>query len=92
MPLPRGLRASAVARYTGAQYCRPPELGRQVRLRGQASGDAGLSREWALARGAALLRTLRATLAVDNVTDATVHDQCGLPQPGRTVRVGVEVR
>ncbi len=95
-PLPLGLRASALARYTGRQYCQHPDLGRQVALRAGAASDAALAREWAVrgarGTGARLLGVLRATLAVDNLTDATVYDQCGLPQPGRTVRVGLELR
>jgi iron complex outermembrane receptor protein len=91
-----GARLAALARHTGRQYCVHPDLGRQVELAPQTVGDAGLSREWPLggrARGGArLLRTLRATLAMDNVTDATVYDQCGLPQPGRTLRFGIELR
>jgi iron complex outermembrane receptor protein len=95
VPLPLGVRGSALARYTGRQFCQHPDLGRQVALGAQTVGDAALSRGWSLAgtgRGARLLRALRATLAVDNVGDATVYDQCGLPQPGRTIRFGLEVR
>jgi iron complex outermembrane receptor protein len=95
VPLPLGVRGSALARVTGRQFCQHPELGRQVELAAQAVGDAALSRGFALAgrtRGARLLSALRATLAVDNLTDATVYDQCGLPQPGRTVRFGLELR
>lgn len=93
VPLPLGVRGSALARFTGRQFCQHPDLGRQVELGAQTIGDAALSRGWSLAgRGARLLRTLRATLAIDNVNDATVYDQCGLPQPGRTVRFGIEVR
>lgn len=91
-----GARLAALARHTGRQYCLHPDLARQVALGAQTVGDAGLARDWALrggsGRGAALLRTLRTTLAVDNVADATVYDQCGLPQPGRTVRFGIELR
>jgi iron complex outermembrane receptor protein len=95
VPLPLGVRGSALARFTGRQFCQHPDLGRQVELGAQAVGDAALSRGWSLApagRGARLLRALRATLAVDNLTDATVYDQCGLPQPGRTLRLGLELR
>jgi iron complex outermembrane receptor protein len=93
VPLPRGVRGSALARYTGRQYCQHPDLGRQVELGAQTVGDAALSRGWSLGgRGARLLSALRATLALDNVTDATVYDQCGLPQPGRTLRFGIELR
>jgi iron complex outermembrane receptor protein len=95
VPLPLGMRGSALARVTGRQFCQHPDLGRQVELGAQTVGDAALSRGWSLApagRGARLLRALRATLALDNVTDATVYDQCGLPQPGRTLRFGLELR
>jgi iron complex outermembrane receptor protein len=93
-PLPLGLWASAGARYTGRQFCQHPDLGRQVELKAQTVGDAAISRSWPHAGGRAgrLLGLLRATLAVDNVTDATVYDQCGLPQPGRTVRLWLELR
>jgi iron complex outermembrane receptor protein len=56
--------------------------------------DVGLDREWHLggANATGLLRRLRASLALDNVADAAVYDQCGLPQPGRTLRFGVTLR
>ncbi len=95
VPLPLGVRGSALARMTGRQFCQHPDLGRQVELSAQTVGDAALSRGFSLAgrtRGARLLSALRATLAVDNLTDATVYDQCGLPQPGRTLRFGLELR
>jgi iron complex outermembrane receptor protein len=93
VPLPFGVRASALARYTGRQFCQHPDLGRQVALEARTAADAALSRRWAPAAGARrLLRTLRVTVALENVTDATVYDQCGLPQPGRTLRAGIEVR
>jgi iron complex outermembrane receptor protein len=89
MPLPADLRANGALRVTGAQYCVHPDLGYQVRLGAQSIGDVGVSREFA---GRGIFRAMRALVAVDNVTDATVYDQCGLPQAGRTVRVGVELR
>ena len=95
VPLPLGLTGSAGARYTGRQFCQHPDLGRQVELGAQTVGDAALSRSWPRGgggRAGALLGAVRATLAVDNVSDATVYDQCGLPQPGRTVRFGLELR
>jgi iron complex outermembrane receptor protein len=91
VPLPLGLRANALARYTGRQFCVHPDLARQVELRAQTVGDVALSRGWS-APGARLLGSVRTTLAVDNVTDATVYDQCGLPQAGRTIRFGFELR
>jgi iron complex outermembrane receptor protein len=93
VPLPFGMQASAMARHAGRQFCLHPDLGRQVALGARTAADAALSRRWTPGAGARrLLRTLRVTVAVDNVTDATVYDQCGLPQPGRTLRAGIEVR
>jgi iron complex outermembrane receptor protein len=91
-PLPFGTMGAAGVRYTGAPYCVHPDQGREVRLGGKSWGDLSLARGWSLGRAASsLFRTLVATLSVDNVTDAAVYDQCGMPQPGRTVRVMVEV-
>jgi iron complex outermembrane receptor protein len=39
-----------------------------------------------------VFRALRALVSVDNVGNATVYDQCGLPQPGRTVRLMLTLR
>lgn len=92
IPLVAQLRAVAGARYSGSQWCVHPDLGRQVELRKSTVADAALSREWRLAgRAKALIRQLRAVIAADNLFDAMAYDQCGLPQPGRTIRVGVEV-
>jgi iron complex outermembrane receptor protein len=92
-PLPLAISGQAAARYTGSQMCVHPDLEREVELDPQASADVGVTRSWTL-RGAArtLLRTLRLSLTLDNIADAAVYDQCGLPQPGRTLRLGFEVR
>jgi iron complex outermembrane receptor protein len=92
LPLPLALRGTATARYTGTQYCVHPDAGTQVRLGAQTKGDVAVERSWGLGRGRGLLKSVRALAALDNVTDATVYDQCGLPQPGRTLRVGVQLR
>ncbi|MFN2563574.1 MAG: TonB-dependent receptor plug domain-containing protein [Gemmatimonadaceae bacterium] len=92
VPLPLALRGTAAARYTGTQYCVHPDAGTQVRLGAQTKGDLALERSWLLGRGAGLVKSLRALVALDNVADATVYDQCGLPQPGRTLRAGVQLR
>jgi iron complex outermembrane receptor protein len=92
-PLPLAITGQAAARYTGSQMCVHPDLEREVKLDQQLSADIGVARSWTL-RGAAssLLRTLRLSLTLDNIADAAVYDQCGLPQPGRTLRLGFEVR
>jgi iron complex outermembrane receptor protein len=93
VPLPLAVSGVVAGRYVGRQYCVTPDAAAPVRLRGRGAGDAALSREFTLrGAGRSLLRALSATLALDNVGDATVYDQCGLPQPGRTLRVGIELR
>jgi len=91
LPLSYGIRGLAGVQLTGRQYCVNPELEQTVALAPQARGDVGLDHSWTL-RGGGLLQTLRTTLALDNVADAAVYDQCGMPQPGRTVRLSLELR
>lgn len=89
-PLLGGLRGMLGIRHTGRQFCQHPDQVELVELSAQAAGHLALTREWRGNRWR--LGTIRALLAVDNLSDATVYDQCGLPQPGRTVRVGLELR
>jgi hypothetical protein len=56
----------------------------------QAETDLAIERNFFLSSG--VLRSLRALVSLDNVANATVFDQCGLPQPGRTLRVMVTLR
>lgn len=89
LPFASQWRGNAAVHVTGAQYCVHPDLGRQIRLGAQQISDLGVTRDVA---GRGIFRAMRAVMAVDNVTDAAAYDQCGLPQAGRTVRVGVELR
>lgn len=90
LPVGAGVRGRATARFVGTQFCTHPELDRQLALGRTGAADLALERGWAV--GGGLWREVRATVALDNATDATVWDQCGLPQPGRTLRFGVSVR
>lgn len=91
VPLPLGVRGELTGRYFGRQYCQHPDLGRQVGLDAQSVADASLVRTWRLAaRG--VLQHLRTVLALDNVGDTRSFEQCGLPRPGRTLRIAVELR
>jgi iron complex outermembrane receptor protein len=92
VPLPLAMRGTFGARYTGAQFCVHPDVGTQVRLPGETTATCAAERMWTLGRGVGVMKSIRALVAVDNVTDATVYDQCGLPQPGRTLRAGIQVR
>lgn len=77
--------------YKGAQYCLHPDLGQNVKLRGRTTANAGVAREFVV-RSTGLLSHLRAMLSLDNLFDTAVFDQCGLPEPGRTVRLGMSLR
>lgn len=81
-------RGTLSSSYTGVQYCVNPDLGRTARLAGQARADVSVEREWTLRNEGALSR-VRALVAVDNVADAAIYSQCGLPEPGRTFRIGM---
>ena len=86
VPLPARVRGFANVRYTGRQYCLDADTGGEMELRGRSQANLALERRLALAsRGA--VRALRAVLALDNATNAAIYDQCGLPQPGRTLRL-----
>lgn len=91
LPLPWDLRGLATARYTGTQYCLHADTGNEVRLSGRTRSDLALERTFNLA-GQGVFRALRALVSLDNVSNATVYDQCGLPQPGRTLRVMFSIR
>ncbi|MGH7468846.1 MAG: TonB-dependent receptor plug domain-containing protein [Longimicrobiales bacterium] len=90
VPLPLSLRLSANSRYTGTQYCLNADSGNEMELRSQAEHDLVLERSFTVGRGA--FRSLRALVAMDNLADATVFDQCGLTQPGRTLRLMFSLR
>ena len=93
VPLPLRARGTASVEHAGRQFCTNPDLGAQQTLGAQTRADLAVDRAWSLGRAAgALFRTLRVALAVDNVADAAVYDVCGLPQPGRTARLTVELR
>ncbi|MES2524214.1 MAG: TonB-dependent receptor [Gemmatimonadota bacterium] len=91
VPVPLSVRAYATARFTGVQYCLNPDSGTEQTLGKQARTDVAAERSFGIGgRGAA--RTLRALLSLDNVANSTVYDQCGLPQPGRTLRLMFTLR
>ena len=90
VPLPLLLRGVANVRHTGKQYCLNADTGNEDRLAAKTESDVALERQFALKRSP--FQTLRALVAVDNVADAIVFDQCGLVQPGRTIRLMFTLR
>ncbi len=86
---PAGFTAGLELDVVGRQYCVDPESGSDLALDATARLDVVATREWTLGGP---LRRLRTTVALDNVTDQAVFDQCGLPQPGRLLRFQVQIR
>ncbi|MBC7791519.1 MAG: TonB-dependent receptor [Anaerolineae bacterium] len=82
----------AALRYVGAQHCLNPDSGAFQKLERETVGNVGVQRTWRLRTGPGILSSLRTMLALDNVTDSAIYDQCGLPQPGRTLRFGIQLR
>ena len=86
LPLPFLVRGFATARHTGTQYCLNGETGNWMTLKSATTTDLTLERRFTV-RESGPFRWLRALLALDNAANVTVYDQCGLPQPGRTLRL-----
>ncbi len=83
-PLALGITGRASVGLVGRQYCVDPDLGRDVALDRSGRLDLLVSREW---RIGGPFERLQTALSLDNVTDAAVFDQCGLPQEGRLFRL-----
>lgn len=86
VPLAPGARGTMNLDYVGRRWCVHPEQEREVGLNASTRTDLALDRAWKSGG-----RTLRTVLALDNVTHSVTYDQCGLPQPGRTLRLQVEI-
>jgi iron complex outermembrane receptor protein len=91
VPLFMSIEALAAVRHTGVQHCLHPDSGEFVKLGAETVGNLGVHRTWRL-RNRGVLSSLKTMIALDNVTDSAVYDQCGLPQPGRTLRFGIQLR
>jgi iron complex outermembrane receptor protein len=91
VPLRAEWRLVASARYSGRQFCLNADTQREDELRGRSRSDLAVEREFALS-GWGPLKRLRALFSLDNVGDVTAYDQCGLPQPGRTLRLTMTTR
>ncbi len=89
LPLPLNLRGSVSGRFMGRQYCENPELGGLEPFRSSRHLDLSLSRGFGSQAGP--LSRAEAVVNLDNATDGLVLDQCGLPQPGRTLRIQVRI-
>lgn len=88
VPAWRGLLGTARVRHVSSTSCLGPQPAVRLVQAGATALDVGAERGWTLA---GFTRRLRAMVMLDNVLDAAVYDQCGLPQPGRTLRIGVSM-
>lgn len=89
-PLAFGVWASGRVRHVGRRYCVHPDLEEQVRLGGDTWMDLEFGRGFNLRR-AYPGRRLELTFSADNLTDQAAYDQCGLPQPGRLLRLQMRI-
>jgi iron complex outermembrane receptor protein len=89
LPLLMEVEGTATARFVGRQYCQNPDVGGLASFDASRHLDLGLRRLFGFG-GAGLNRT-EALVSLNNVTDAVVLDQCGLPQPGRTLRLQLRI-
>ena len=90
LPVGAGFKGRGDFRFTGAQRCENPEIGGLAPLRSSHVFDLGIRRIFSGGRARRFQR-VDASLNVTNVADAVVWDQCGLPQPGRTVMLQLRV-
>ena len=93
LPLPAGIHAAAEVQYMGKQFCATPSAGQEEfrQLDPSTRADVQVARTFRLGRSRASLERVGVELAIDNVTDSGAYDQCGLPQPGRTLRLQVRM-
>lgn len=90
VPVGRGVAVGAAITHLGSQYCVNPEVDAAVDLAAQTVGSLTAQRTWRIA--GAGFGAMRVVAGLDNVTNAAVYEQCGLPRAGRTLRLGVDLR
>ena len=89
-PLGAIFRASGDIRVMGSQMCENPEIGGLQNLSSSSMVDLRLRGFFRLHSGSGLSR-VEAGVGLRNATDASVYDQCGLPQPGRTFQIQIRL-
>lgn len=89
VPLVAGIEGSGDLAWRGPQKCVNPAGGDLLPLAASRSVDLSARRIVGLGGGGSprLPRRGEFLVGVDNVANALVLDQCGLPQPGRTFRI-----
>lgn len=90
-PVWRGVTLGANVVHVGSQYCVDPDSGNDIALGAESLVGVTAHRSWSLGAGR-LFQWMRVVAGVDNVANAAVYEQCGLPRAGRTLRLGVDLR
>jgi len=87
-PLVLGLTGRARIEYLGEQFGVNPRTDTFDVLGATTYLEAGVSRTF---QDVGSLRSVRASVVVENLTDQVIYDQLGLPRPGRTLHFRLEV-
>lgn len=83
-----GFRADGRFDYTSEQLCvAPDEADGFARIDPNTRLDLQLARTFTFSGNYASFTSVDMVMAVDNIGDSAWFDQCGLPQPGRVLRV-----
>ena len=90
VPLVASATVSGEYRYVGRQFCLNADSGNLDRLDTAHSLDLQLRRLLRL-EGRRTFSRVDGLIILANVTDRAIFDQCGLPQPGRTLRFQVRL-
>ncbi|MGQ0703295.1 MAG: TonB-dependent receptor plug domain-containing protein [Gemmatimonadales bacterium] len=92
LPSPLGLRIGAELRYTGTQFCLDPATGDEAGLPAGAVLNSDVARQFRIrGDGTGFFSQLEARVAVDNIGNKALYDQCRLPEPGRLARVQIRL-
>lgn len=90
VPVVAATALSGEYRYVGRQFCLNVGGGDFDRLDETHSLDFRVRRLFVL-EGRTTFSNVDAMVSLANVADRTIYDQCGLPQPGRTLRFQVRL-
>jgi len=91
VPLGGGFTAGMEARYTGPQFCQDPDSGADVELDGGTWLNGDLARTWNVSTRTGVLSRMETRFSLDNLSNTALYDQCGLPRPGRLLRLQVRL-
>jgi iron complex outermembrane receptor protein len=84
--VPGELILSGGYRYVGSQFCLNADSAAMDKLKETHRFDLQLRRFFAFA-GRSTLGNVDALVSLTNLANDAIFDQCGLPQPGRTLRI-----